>query len=233
MWHDLHEWQPASKLSIWGSRDKSRESITRKETRVRKGPRGFAARSRVLPSSLRLAYMESLLAGCTSCIINISQVHRRGPNFTEIDPIHLLSRLVPLAQVAALESPLSRLEQAVGIGQRGGEGGVLPHDLITVCVPFCFQDVFLRVIRQEGVFALWKGFTPYYFRIGPHTVLTFVFLEQFQRLARQHFGATSTLQTHTSIGMIKMFQKMFVIVGQWIGSEKMIEAKSLQMGSVS
>ena len=117
-------------------------------------------------------------------------MHRRGLNFTEIDPIHLLSRLVPLAQVAALES---RLEQAVGIGQRGGEGGVLPHDLITVCVPFCFQDVFLRVIRQEGVFALWKGFTPYYFRIGPHTVLTFVFLEQFQRLARQHFGATSTL----------------------------------------
>ena len=138
--------------------------------------------------------MEGLLAGCTSCIIDISQVHRRDLNFTEIDPIDLLSRLVPLAQVTALESRLSRLEQAVGIGQRGGGGGgVLPHDLITVCVPSCFQDVFLRVIRQEGVLALWKGFTPYYFRIGPHTVLTFVFLEQFQRLARQHFGATSTL----------------------------------------
>ena len=160
---------------------------------MRKGPRDFTARSRVLRGLLRSPYMEILLAACTSCIINISQVHRRGLNFTEIHPIHLLSRLVPLAQVAALESRLSRLEQAVGIGQRGGEGGLLPHDLITVCVPFCFQDVFLRVIRQEGVFALWKGFTPYYFRIGPHTVLTFVFLEQFQRLARQHFGATSTL----------------------------------------
>ena len=156
-------------------------------------PRGFAVCSRVPHGLLRLSYMESLLAGYTSCIIDISQVHRRDLNFTEIDPIDPLSRLVPLAQVAALESRLSRLEQAVGIGQRGGEGGVLPHDLITVCVPFCFQDVFLRVIRQEGVFALWKGFTPYYFRIGPHTVLTFVFLEQFQRLARQHFGATSTL----------------------------------------
>ncbi|KAH8416698.1 hypothetical protein KR222_007503 [Zaprionus bogoriensis] len=39
-------------------------------------------------------------------------------------------------------------------------------------------DVLLRVIRQEGVFALWKGFTPYYFRLGPHTVLTFILMEQ-------------------------------------------------------
>lgn len=39
-------------------------------------------------------------------------------------------------------------------------------------------DVLVRVIRHEGVFALWKGFTPYYFRLGPHTVLTFIILEQ-------------------------------------------------------
>lgn len=39
-------------------------------------------------------------------------------------------------------------------------------------------DVLLKVARQEGVFALWKGFTPYYCRLGPHTVLTFIILEQ-------------------------------------------------------
>lgn len=39
-------------------------------------------------------------------------------------------------------------------------------------------DVLAKVIRQEGLFALWKGFTPYYCRLGPHTVLTFIFLEQ-------------------------------------------------------
>ncbi|KJH51267.1 hypothetical protein DICVIV_02546 [Dictyocaulus viviparus] len=39
-------------------------------------------------------------------------------------------------------------------------------------------DVWIRVIRNEGIFALWKGFTPYYMRIGPHTVITFIFLEQ-------------------------------------------------------
>ncbi|CDW58971.1 Mitochondrial 2 oxoglutarate:malate [Trichuris trichiura] len=39
-------------------------------------------------------------------------------------------------------------------------------------------DVWTKVIKKEGILALWKGFTPYYFRLGPHTVLTFVFLEQ-------------------------------------------------------
>lgn len=39
-------------------------------------------------------------------------------------------------------------------------------------------DVLGKILRNEGVFALWKGFFPYYFRLGPHTVLTFIFLEQ-------------------------------------------------------
>jgi solute carrier family 25 oxoglutarate transporter 11 len=39
-------------------------------------------------------------------------------------------------------------------------------------------DVITRVVQKEGFFSLWKGFTPYYFRLGPHTVLTFIFLEQ-------------------------------------------------------
>ncbi|KAJ1365674.1 Mitochondrial 2-oxoglutarate/malate carrier protein [Parelaphostrongylus tenuis] len=39
-------------------------------------------------------------------------------------------------------------------------------------------DVWMKIMKNEGVFALWKGFTPYYMRIGPHTVITFIFLEQ-------------------------------------------------------
>lgn len=38
--------------------------------------------------------------------------------------------------------------------------------------------VLVSIIKNEGLFALWKGFAPYYFRLGPHTVLTFIFLEQ-------------------------------------------------------
>lgn len=46
-------------------------------------------------------------------------------------------------------------------------------------------DVLGRVVRNEGIFALWKGFTPYYARIGPHTVLTFIFLEQMNTFYKQ------------------------------------------------
>ena len=39
-------------------------------------------------------------------------------------------------------------------------------------------DVVMKVITKEGPLMLWKGFLPYYARLGPHTVLTFIFLEQ-------------------------------------------------------
>jgi solute carrier family 25 oxoglutarate transporter 11 len=39
-------------------------------------------------------------------------------------------------------------------------------------------DIFQRILRQEGLFSFWKGFTPYFSRLGPHTILTFIFIEQ-------------------------------------------------------
>lgn len=47
-------------------------------------------------------------------------------------------------------------------------------------------DVFGKLVKNEGIFALWKGFTPYYARIGPHTVLTFIFLEQYTNLYKTY-----------------------------------------------
>jgi solute carrier family 25 oxoglutarate transporter 11 len=42
-------------------------------------------------------------------------------------------------------------------------------------------DCLVKVIKYEGVHALWKGFTPYYLRLGPLTILTLVLLEQFKK----------------------------------------------------
>jgi len=47
-------------------------------------------------------------------------------------------------------------------------------------------DVLAKVVRKEGFFSLWKGFTPYYFRLGPHTVLTFIFLEQMNKAYKSY-----------------------------------------------
>jgi solute carrier family 25 oxoglutarate transporter 11 len=43
------------------------------------------------------------------------------------------------------------------------------------------SDVLLKVVRAEGFLALWKGFTPYFLRLGPHTIITFVVLEQMRQ----------------------------------------------------
>ncbi|KAI9598757.1 mitochondrial carrier domain-containing protein [Syncephalis fuscata] len=39
-------------------------------------------------------------------------------------------------------------------------------------------DCFVKTIRTEGIAGLYKGISAHYLRIGPHTILTFVFLEQ-------------------------------------------------------
>lgn len=58
-------------------------------------------------------------------------------------------------------------------------------------------DVLGKVVRNEGFFSLWKGFTPYYARLGPHTVLTFIFLEQmnsaYKRYVLKDESASSSL----------------------------------------
>ena len=57
------------------------------------------------------------------------------------------------------------------------------------------QDVLSTVIRKEGFFSLWKGFTPYYARLGPHTVLTFIFLEQMNKYYRLYVLKDSSAPT--------------------------------------
>ncbi|EDV24149.1 uncharacterized protein TRIADDRAFT_50388 [Trichoplax adhaerens] len=55
-------------------------------------------------------------------------------------------------------------------------------------------DIFMKVLRNEGFFSLWKGFTPYYARLGPHTVLTFILLEQMNKAYFKYRGIDSVPQ---------------------------------------
>jgi hypothetical protein len=44
-------------------------------------------------------------------------------------------------------------------------------------------DCFAKIIKVEGVKGLYKGWLPNWLRIGPHTVITFIVLEQLRRLS--------------------------------------------------
>ncbi|OMJ19041.1 Mitochondrial dicarboxylate transporter [Smittium culicis] len=43
-------------------------------------------------------------------------------------------------------------------------------------------DALVTIVRTEGPMALFKGWTPSFIRLGPQTILVFVFLEQFKSL---------------------------------------------------
>lgn len=43
-------------------------------------------------------------------------------------------------------------------------------------------DVLVKTVKAEGVLSLWRGFMPYFLRLGPHTVISLTVLEQFTAL---------------------------------------------------
>lgn len=45
-------------------------------------------------------------------------------------------------------------------------------------LPDCFQ----KSIAREGVTGLWAGLPTYYFRVGPHAVITLLSLEVYKKL---------------------------------------------------
>eukprot|EP00123_Amoebidium_parasiticum_P000117 comp10292_c1_seq1/m.5103 comp10292_c1_seq1/g.5103 ORF comp10292_c1_seq1/g.5103 comp10292_c1_seq1/m.5103 type:complete len:186 (-) comp10292_c1_seq1:43-600(-) len=49
-----------------------------------------------------------------------------------------------------------------------------------------FVDCFTKIVKTEGVGGLYKGTVAHYFRLGPHTIMTFVFWEQLKMLYARH-----------------------------------------------
>lgn len=49
-------------------------------------------------------------------------------------------------------------------------------------------DALIKIPAREGVFALWKGFPPYFLRSGGHTVFMFLFKEQYTKMYKEARG---------------------------------------------
>jgi solute carrier family 25, member 34/35 len=55
-------------------------------------------------------------------------------------------------------------------------------------------DCFIKTIRVEGVFALYKGFTAQYMRIAPHTILNLTFWDLFKNWKSLYFDSVVYLE---------------------------------------
>ncbi|KAI8323135.1 mitochondrial oxaloacetate transport protein [Martensiomyces pterosporus] len=59
----------------------------------------------------------------------------------------------------------------------GGHGGALYKNPL---------QCFYKTVSTEGVFSLYKGFFAHYLRLGPHTILMFVFMEQIKAFGQKY-----------------------------------------------
>lgn len=58
--------------------------------------------------------------------------------------------------------------------QKAGPDGVLPYKNLADC--------FTKSMAKEGVTGFWAGLPTYYFRVGPHSIITLLAAEQYRRL---------------------------------------------------
>lgn len=80
-------------------------------------------------------------------------------------PLHAASGLFSGFACTVVSLPMDNLKSKLQFMPKGQYSGMI--------------DVFRHTVNGPGgVSALWKGFGPYFLRLGPHTILTFIFLEQ-------------------------------------------------------
>jgi solute carrier family 25 oxoglutarate transporter 11 len=98
--------------------------------------------------------------------------------FSEGMPLHFAASLVSGFVSTAVSIPIdiskTRLQNMKVIDGKPQYSGTLD----------CLQ----KVIRSEGVLALWRGFTPYFLRLGPHTIITFIALEKLNVFTKKAFA---------------------------------------------
>ncbi|XP_047992604.1 mitochondrial 2-oxoglutarate/malate carrier protein-like [Leguminivora glycinivorella] len=79
--------------------------------------------------------------------------------------LHFTASMIAGFVTSAASIPLDKVKTIVQNTAKGGE-------------QLGMMAVVLDVLKKEGILGFWSGFLPTYLKIGPHTVFTFIFLEQ-------------------------------------------------------
>jgi solute carrier family 25 oxoglutarate transporter 11 len=87
-------------------------------------------------------------------------------------PVHLISSMTAGFAASFVSLPLDMAKTA--LQAQGNQPGEMQYKSTI--------DVLAKTVQRDGVLRLWRGFTPYYLKVGPHTVLTFMIFEQFKRM---------------------------------------------------
>ncbi|ORZ35072.1 mitochondrial carrier domain-containing protein [Catenaria anguillulae PL171] len=109
--------------------------------------------------------------------------HTSGPNprplFSEGISLHFTASMLTGFLVAVAMNPFDMvMTRMYNQGVRPDGSGALYSGPL---------DCAAKTWRSEGIRAFGKGFTAHYLRIGPHTILTFVFLEQLRKVQSKYW----------------------------------------------
>lgn len=87
---------------------------------------------------------------------------------------HLFSSFISgiLSAFACCPSDVIKTRIQSGVSKSSHYNGIIPTAKL--------------IIQQEGILAFWKGVTAFGLRLGPHTIFTFVFMEQLNRIFIKH-----------------------------------------------
>ncbi|XP_063537526.1 mitochondrial 2-oxoglutarate/malate carrier protein-like [Cydia strobilella] len=87
------------------------------------------------------------------------------PMMGETMLLHFTASMIAGLITSAASLPLDKVKTKVQSAAKGGEQKGM-------------VGVIFEVLKKEGILGFWSGFLPTYLKIGPHTVFTFIFLEQ-------------------------------------------------------
>lgn len=121
------------------------------------------------------------LATYDHCKSTISQTLGSHRGFGENNvATHFLASMVSGFLVCTVMNPFDVVstrmynQKSAGAGQHGGA---------LYRGPF---QCFYKTVATEGFFSLYKGFLAHYLRLGPHTILMFVFMEQIKAVGSRY-----------------------------------------------
>lgn len=133
----------------------------------------FNALSRMIKEEGLLTLMRGTSAtAARAAVLNAAQLGTYAqareallPKMGDGIPLHFCASMIAGFLATSASLPFDKVKTKVQNAAQGGSRASM-------------IGVILSVIKKEGPLGLWSGFLPTYFKIGPHTVLTLIVLEQ-------------------------------------------------------
>jgi len=113
---------------------------------------------------------------------HIKQLLLQTGYFKDNITTHFSSSLIAAFIAAALTSPFDVIKTRIMNQQAQVRQTLESKTLRSDMIYSNSFDCFRKIMQTEGIIGFYKGFVPYFVRLGPHTILTFIFFEQFARL---------------------------------------------------